>query len=321
MRIATIGKGGAGKSTISAALVKHAAQSQPHVLAIDADINRHLSMLLHIPRATADLGSKYKDILEFLEGHRFDIASFERVPEIGSIPPTASSKKIHISVNDPFLKQFASSSGNISLLTAGTYEDQDVGTTCIHVKLKGIELLLHRLKDNPNEVVIIDVTAGTDPLSTTLALGYDLHLVVVEPTRKSLRVFEDYFGGAREVDGQIFVIANKISSSSDLEFVKSIVPADRMLGQVRESDALAHFNQGQEEAFDEFVKENGECWDAVLRMGTKMTESREKRLKKVVETFHRSCKSWFNDYYDMPLDYILGSENAQITSLEIINAT
>ncbi len=59
--IAVAGKGGVGKTTVSAMVVKHLAGTQGPVLAIDADPSSSLNMLLGL-----DLGSTVGDIRESL---------------------------------------------------------------------------------------------------------------------------------------------------------------------------------------------------------------------------------------------------------------
>ncbi|MEJ7744120.1 MAG: AAA family ATPase [Nocardioidaceae bacterium] len=53
MRLAVAGKGGAGKTTISATLARLAARAGRPVVAIDADANPNLSTALGLPPAAA----------------------------------------------------------------------------------------------------------------------------------------------------------------------------------------------------------------------------------------------------------------------------
>lgn len=54
MRIAIAGKGGTGKTTITGTLARVLAQSGRSVLAVDADSNPNLAMVLGIPQARAE---------------------------------------------------------------------------------------------------------------------------------------------------------------------------------------------------------------------------------------------------------------------------
>ena len=53
MRIALVGKGGSGKTTVSALLIRHLAASGVPVVAVDADINQHLAASLGLDEAAA----------------------------------------------------------------------------------------------------------------------------------------------------------------------------------------------------------------------------------------------------------------------------
>ena len=50
MRIAFVGKGGSGKTTLSALFTRHLVALGRPVLAIDADINQHLGQALGLGR-------------------------------------------------------------------------------------------------------------------------------------------------------------------------------------------------------------------------------------------------------------------------------
>ena len=59
MRVAFVGKGGSGKTTLSALFARHLARSGAPVLAVDGDINQHLAVALGlgwgmVPEAQAD---------------------------------------------------------------------------------------------------------------------------------------------------------------------------------------------------------------------------------------------------------------------------
>jgi CO dehydrogenase maturation factor len=54
MRIVIVGKGGSGKTTLAAILVRVLSEEGKTVLAIDADINQHLALTLGYPAETIE---------------------------------------------------------------------------------------------------------------------------------------------------------------------------------------------------------------------------------------------------------------------------
>ena len=81
MRVAFVGKGGSGKTTLSALFSRHLARSGAPVVAIDGDINQHLAEAL----APVDggsfsappLSSRLAGIKDYLRGANPRIASAE----------------------------------------------------------------------------------------------------------------------------------------------------------------------------------------------------------------------------------------------------
>ncbi len=75
MRIAVAGKGGTGKTTISATLARWLARQGRQVLAIDADSNPNLAFMLGLPAGPAqDIATMPRDVFE----RRVDAEGVER---------------------------------------------------------------------------------------------------------------------------------------------------------------------------------------------------------------------------------------------------
>ena len=83
MRIAFVGKGGSGKTTLSALFSRHLARSGAPVLAVDGDINQHLAEALGHDGEDLDapaLGAHVAGIKDFLRGTNPRIGSRESRP-------------------------------------------------------------------------------------------------------------------------------------------------------------------------------------------------------------------------------------------------
>lgn len=78
MRIAFVGKGGSGKTTLSALFSRHLTRSGAPVLAIDGDINQHLAEALGGQEKPAPpLGAHLPSIKDCLRGTNPRITSVE----------------------------------------------------------------------------------------------------------------------------------------------------------------------------------------------------------------------------------------------------
>jgi CO dehydrogenase maturation factor len=69
MRIAFVGKGGSGKTTLSALFAQWLSREGVPVLAIDADINQHLGVALGLDEATAATVPAMGQALPFIKDH------------------------------------------------------------------------------------------------------------------------------------------------------------------------------------------------------------------------------------------------------------
>lgn len=81
MRVAFVGKGGSGKTTLSALFAGSLARSGAPVLALDGDINQHLAHALGLPEEASfgapPLSARTGEIKDFLRGSNPRIASRE----------------------------------------------------------------------------------------------------------------------------------------------------------------------------------------------------------------------------------------------------
>ena len=72
MRIAMVGKGGSGKTTVSALLIRHLSAGGRPVVAVDADINQHLGAALGLSdeqaAALSPMSAHLSTIKDYLRG-------------------------------------------------------------------------------------------------------------------------------------------------------------------------------------------------------------------------------------------------------------
>jgi CO dehydrogenase maturation factor len=218
MKIAFAGKGGSGKTTLSSLFVRHLADQGLPVVAIDADINQHLAEALGVERQPPPLGAHLARIKEYLRGDNPRIASAAAM--VKTTPPGRGSRLLRLAGSDPVHALAAATPCGASLLAAGPFTDDDLGVACYHAKTGAVELYLNHLTDGPGEYVVTDCTAGADSFASGLFTRFDLTVLVVEPTRKSVGVYRQWRDYAAGFDVALAVAGNQVQTDDDLAFLR-----------------------------------------------------------------------------------------------------
>jgi CO dehydrogenase maturation factor len=313
MRIAFHGKGGAGKTTTTAAFVRFVSKRHPFVLAVDADLNVHLQDALVIDGDAQHLGLCFEEICSYLAGYRKDLGGR---PMICTTPPTAGSNFVRVSADDPFISKYALRAGNIALLTVGKYLQSDISTTCYHEKLKSIMGVFHHMLDGVGDIVVADTIAGTDNIATSLSYAFDLNVFVVEPTEKSIRVFQDYLELVPEYADRLFVIGNKVANPDDESFIAQRIPPSSYLGSLPYSRQLRHFEQGDSDAISAFDSQIQQVrvFDRLIEELKSKKRDWHAYMKKLRASYALDCERWYSQFLNCDLldgiDETFAYENA-----------
>jgi CO dehydrogenase maturation factor len=247
MRIAFVGKGGAGKSTLSAAMSLYISQqSNMPVAVFDADLNIHIPALLgleDIPQehhiSHASVATEIKHWL-IHENPIDNIGAFRK-----TTPPTRKSNIIKIeNIKDTPLFSHGRHKGSIHAFAVGTYQTDDIGASCYHNNLSIFENILSHTDDLAGYVVA-DMVAGVDAFAGTLHTQFDLTVLVVEPTKRSLEVWEKYQELAKDagIYDHVFVVGNKVRDERDANFIASHVPSEKLLGHFYDDDHIRAVDQ------------------------------------------------------------------------------
>jgi len=169
MKIAISGKGGVGKTTIMALIARELIQEGKEVLVIDADPSPHMAETLgiHDPdRITpiADMKKLLTERAEKTEGSPF----YQLNPQVNDL-----------------LKDFMIEQDKIKLMVLGAIQTAEGGCACPenHVLRK----MLKKMLLTANEVVLLDMEAGVEHLGRGTVAGVDHLLIVVIPTKSSIR--------------------------------------------------------------------------------------------------------------------------------------
>lgn len=291
MKVAFVGKGGSGKTTLSSLFIKHLAGQGLPVVAVDADINQHLGVALGLDEDAAAaipaLGDHLTEIKDHLRGDNPRIASAASM--IKTTPPGRGSRLLRFDGDDP-VHALSVEAGGARLMVTGRFTDDDLGVACYHSKTGAVELYLNHLDDGPGEYVVVDMTAGADTFASGLFTRFDLLFLVAEPTRKGVGVYRQYTEYAADFDVAIAVVGNKVQSDDDLSYLRRHV-GDDLLTWVGWSGAVRAMEQGREGVLDDADRA---ALDRMREAVDLRPRDPQKFWRQAVEFHLRNAGSWAN---------------------------
>ena len=245
------GRGGSGKSTITAMFAKFLASEGMRVLVIDADeSNRSLYRMLGLsaPKSTLmdDLGGRVavkKVVFDNKKGG-FD-----------------EDAKIHV---DDLPRTCVSRRDDYAFLAIGKIRQPDEGCACPMGALeKGFLARLHA----PGWWILVDCEAGIEHIGRGIWRSADIFLVVLEPSHESLEMAKFMNGLAKEVNRPIVTVVNMVDEdiAEDVKTsvkslgisVDAIFPRDRRV-------ASANLSGQQVPLLPDFVPSLRACMEAIL---------------------------------------------------------
>jgi CO dehydrogenase maturation factor len=98
-----------------------------------------------------------------------------------------------------------------------------------------------------SDVVVLDMEAGLEHLARGTTSGMDAFIVVIEPGARSVQTYKNVKRLANDLGvKQVKVVANKVRSEDDEEYIKAKIPADDLLGFIHyNSEVIDADRQGQ----------------------------------------------------------------------------
>ncbi|MFJ3823212.1 ATP-binding protein [Streptomyces nodosus] len=302
MKIAFVGKGGSGKTTLSSLFVRHLVSVGTPVVAIDADINQHLGAALGLDdeeaAALPAMGERLRLIKDYLRGRNPRIASAETM--IKTTPPGEGSRLLRVREHNPVYDACARpvdlDGGTVRLMATGPFTDADLGVACYHSKTGAVELCLNHLVDGHDEYVVVDMTAGSDSFASGLFTRFDITFLVAEPTRKGVSVYRQYKEYARDFGVLLKVVGNKVQGQDDIDFLRDEV-GDDLLVTVGHSDWVRSMEKGRPLRFGLLEEAERNALRALQTAADATYELRDwERYTRQMVHFHlKNATSWGNE--------------------------
>jgi CO dehydrogenase maturation factor len=235
MKLAVSGKGGVGKTTFAALLIRTFNEQGKRVLAIDADPDANLAAALGIPNPQSITPiANMKALIEERTGAKGgSMGSFFRLnPKVDDLPERLSVAMDHIK----FMRLGGVKKG---------------GGGCICPESTLLKTLVTHILLARDEVVVMDMEAGIEHLGRGTASAVDKLIVVVEPGRRSVDTAHNIKRLATDIGlNRIFLVGNKIRGEADRKFLEKYVIGLEWLGFLPYDEEIIEADLSGESPYD-----------------------------------------------------------------------
>ena len=216
MKIAVSGKGGVGKTTLSAMLAATLALKGRQVIALDADPDANLASALGVPAGEpitplAEMEEMIKERTGAADAYG---GYFKLNPKVDDIP-----------------EQYARRIGPIRLLTLGGVSTGGGGCICPASAL--IKALLNHIVIGRDDAVIMDMEAGIEHLGRATAQTMDALILVIDGSKWSTQTARTVKRLAGDIGLKtVLAVANRVSDSTDLAALAEDLDGMPLIGHV-----------------------------------------------------------------------------------------
>ena len=238
LKIAFGGKGGVGKTTVSALIARTIAalNKETKVIAIDADPVANLAAGLGIDETQPITPvAELSDLIAERTGAQPGTMGgfFTLNPKVDDIPDRFSIEK-----------------DGVKLLVMGTV--QTGGSGCICPEATILKALMNHLVLARNEVVVMDMEAGVEHLGRATSGSVDALIIVVNPGKRS-RVAADRIRklGADIGIKNIVVLGNRVTGPEDQALIEETLSDYDILGFLPEMDEIVKSDRSGDRPFED----------------------------------------------------------------------
>lgn len=230
LKVAFCGKGGVGKTTVAALLVRKLAEAGDRVVAVDADPVPNLAAALGFPR---DVRPEPLAALEGLVRER-----------TGAQPGWGTLFRLNPRVDD-LPEKLGATRGNVRLLVMGTVDRGGSGCVCPESVM--LKALVSHLLLQPREALVMDMEAGVEHLGRGTAASVDRMILVVDAGQRSHEAARRIRALAADLGvASLAVIANRVRSPAEAEEVRRSLPDLEFLGALPWDPAILEADRGGE---------------------------------------------------------------------------
>ncbi len=217
MKLAISGKGGVGKTTLSALLAQYYADQGRDVLAVDADPSPCLAGALGLPE---DLQAKLSPIAEM------DQLIEDRT---GAKPGTVGGFFTLNPRVDDIPERFSVTHRGVRLLEMGSVDLG--GSGCICPESAMLKTLFTHLMFREDDILILDMYAGVEHLGRATVDFVDAMVIVVEPTQRSLGTAAQIKDLSKDIGlNRLWLVGNKVRTEEERDFLEKNSPGIPLLG-------------------------------------------------------------------------------------------
>lgn len=225
--IALAGKGGTGKTTIAACLIRYLLEERGgSVLAIDADPAMNLPLVLGMEVDTT-VGDIREDMLDLVQSSGALAGSM----------PGGMSKQEYL---DYQVKMALVEGDRVDLLAMGRPE----GPGCYCAANQMLRVIVDRLSAN-YKYVVIDNEAGMEHLSRRTTRDVDVLLLVTDPTQRGVAAAKEMARMVPGLDirvGQVYLVVNRVAGELPPPLAEAVTRSGlELVGVIPEDPRIAEF--------------------------------------------------------------------------------